>query len=730
MARSLGLGARAGVVLALAGGLAAAGLAAGYAGLALCTPGPLPGDEGWHRTYLAGRTLALAAGRVAPDCPLGGSGGPALLQAVAPLLRMALALTLLAALWELAGWRLRLALLRRRGGHAVLAGPSRVTGGLAPAGMARLWLVPGAEAPSLRRPGRLWRHALPLEEATGPEETTPDPGLGKAALVVAAGPDDLGNLRLARRALERGFAGRLILQIDSRALRSLGTEALRAAAEGQGARLTIVAPRLVQARKALALAMPGRYHDDRPEGGDAAATLAHYVLCGDGPQLDDLMQRIARQAYGLEEARPRLSILRVEGAEVAASPAPDWAEELIDLTERRVPPDDSARIDTEMARIASLPGRLAAIFCLSAAPGIAPLLARRWDRVLADLSLPVPPIVALDNATAATARATAATARAGDPDPSGGGGSARIVPLPDLSGVEAEEAALDARAQAVHRHYLALVGAGDGATPPAGATLPARRPWADLPERYRDDNRAAADHMAYKMARLGLALRALPPDPSAARAKAPDPGLTGPEIETLARIEHARWVAARRVAGWTLGPRNDAAMTHPDLLPFEALDEAGRNKDRDQVARLPEVAALGGEAMLREWRLRADAGGQPPAAAARATIEALDALARQAPGRVPLLCGTADPDMAGLLAAAQAAGHLTELVLPAGPDPAHPDTAPLSLRHGAHRIRVAPDPRAALPGTTPRMALAALVAPASPADPSPPTGGTSHAQAD
>jgi hypothetical protein len=51
-------------------------------------------------------------------------------------------------------------------------------------------------------------------------------------------------------------------------------------------------------------------------------------------------------------------------------------------------------------------------------------------------------------------------------------------------------------------------------------------------------------------------------------------------------------MAARLVRGWKLGPRDDARLLHPSLVPYAALPEAEKKKDRDQVRVLPDVLAL------------------------------------------------------------------------------------------------------------------------------------------
>lgn len=53
-----------------------------------------------------------------------------------------------------------------------------------------------------------------------------------------------------------------------------------------------------------------------------------------------------------------------------------------------------------------------------------------------------------------------------------------------------------------------------------------------------------------------------------------------PLLEDLARNVHEVWAAGRIADGWTLGPRNDEARTHPCLVPYDDLDEIEKDYDR------------------------------------------------------------------------------------------------------------------------------------------------------
>ncbi len=51
--------------------------------------------------------------------------------------------------------------------------------------------------------------------------------------------------------------------------------------------------------------------------------------------------------------------------------------------------------------------------------------------------------------------------------------------------------------------------------------------------------------------------------------------------ELLARNTHDTWAQARLAQGWTFGPvRDDAAKKHPDLIPYEELEDSEKEYDR------------------------------------------------------------------------------------------------------------------------------------------------------
>ncbi len=119
---------------------------------------------------------------------------------------------------------------------------------------------------------------------------------------------------------------------------------------------------------------------------------------------------------------------------------------------------------------------------------------------------------------------------------------------------------------------------------------PAMKPWERIDAEVRDMNRHQADHIPVKLRALGCRMVAGSTDEDAESFH-----LDETEIESLAKGEHARWCASRRLSGWRYGSlRDDSLKHHPDLIPWEELSETTREYDRDPVRNLPKLlAAIG-----------------------------------------------------------------------------------------------------------------------------------------
>ena len=130
---------------------------------------------------------------------------------------------------------------------------------------------------------------------------------------------------------------------------------------------------------------------------------------------------------------------------------------------------------------------------------------------------------------------------------------------------------------------------------------PSLKPWHAIDEDVRQSNRERADHAIYLLGRLGYVI-------DEARNEAPSPVAFNKDVlEQLARLEHMRWTAERRLAWWSFGAiRDNALRRHPLLVPYDALEEDEKEKDRQTVRDIPEV--------LRRAGLAARSGDQanPP----------------------------------------------------------------------------------------------------------------------
>ncbi len=142
---------------------------------------------------------------------------------------------------------------------------------------------------------------------------------------------------------------------------------------------------------------------------------------------------------------------------------------------------------------------------------------------------------------------------------------------------------LDRTARRIHDNWLAETRQQIDAARARGDEAAARqheakatfRPWAELSEEQKGANRSQADHIHFKIRAAGL-------DPSTV-TPAIWSRLSDADVETLSRMEHARWSAYLWMTGWKYAPqRDDSRKLHPNLVPYDQLDEP--TKDYDRVA--------------------------------------------------------------------------------------------------------------------------------------------------
>ena len=148
---------------------------------------------------------------------------------------------------------------------------------------------------------------------------------------------------------------------------------------------------------------------------------------------------------------------------------------------------------------------------------------------------------------------------------------------------------LERLARAVHEEYVASrLAEGTHVDDPSLAS------WDQLPETLKASNRSQAEHIETKLQAIGCALVPLH------GVEAPDFDFTDDEVETLARLEHDRWMAERLRSGWVFGAARDVRTRRsPYLVPWEELTEKIRDLDRETVYRLPRHAARAGQQIVR-----------------------------------------------------------------------------------------------------------------------------------
>jgi hypothetical protein len=151
---------------------------------------------------------------------------------------------------------------------------------------------------------------------------------------------------------------------------------------------------------------------------------------------------------------------------------------------------------------------------------------------------------------------------------------------------------MDRKARAIHEHYVEQE-AKRGAAVQQNPFLVA---WEQLPEDAKDSSRHQADHIPVKLRAVGCKATDRE-DQIASYDFSSDPDA----METMAKMEHRRWVAERLLSGWTYGKTKDIVRrTHPDLVPWEKLSIEVRNKDKNAVESVPEAMARVGLKIVPE----------------------------------------------------------------------------------------------------------------------------------
>jgi len=119
--------------------------------------------------------------------------------------------------------------------------------------------------------------------------------------------------------------------------------------------------------------------------------------------------------------------------------------------------------------------------------------------------------------------------------------------------------------------------------------------WDKLPDYLKESNRQQADHIFYKLHRLGYTVHRVTNRDIVPMA------FTEDEIEIMAEMEHVRWSEERLRDGWKWGERKDTIRkTSPYLVPWAELPEDAKEQDRQTVRKIPEYLTKVGLEVRRQ----------------------------------------------------------------------------------------------------------------------------------
>ena len=120
------------------------------------------------------------------------------------------------------------------------------------------------------------------------------------------------------------------------------------------------------------------------------------------------------------------------------------------------------------------------------------------------------------------------------------------------------------------------------------------KPYAELPEGEKEQNRSNVRDIQHKLTSVGYAM--IP-----ARSNEAPGEFLKDEVEKLAEMEHERWMQQKLDAGWKPGKATDKAKkVHKDLVPWDELPHREQDKDRDLVRGIPKILARAGYTMVKQ----------------------------------------------------------------------------------------------------------------------------------
>lgn len=146
---------------------------------------------------------------------------------------------------------------------------------------------------------------------------------------------------------------------------------------------------------------------------------------------------------------------------------------------------------------------------------------------------------------------------------------------------------LDTLARAIHQDFVRQ-------REPEARTDASVMAWDRLKDDLKSSNRQQAGHIPIKLRAVGCEAGPSGADRFAVARFSED------EVDAMARMEHRRWCAERRLAGWTWAEAKDIDKRQsPYLVGWDALPDEVKEYDREPVRAIPRLLGLIGQKVYR-----------------------------------------------------------------------------------------------------------------------------------
>ncbi|MDX1388444.1 MAG: RyR domain-containing protein, partial [Acidobacteriota bacterium] len=122
----------------------------------------------------------------------------------------------------------------------------------------------------------------------------------------------------------------------------------------------------------------------------------------------------------------------------------------------------------------------------------------------------------------------------------------------------------------------------------------ALRSWEHTPRDFQESNRQQVIYAEQILRRVGYRVGAL-------KADTEDPEFTPEQVETMAELEHGRWVVERLAMGWSWGEEKDEKKRiSPYLVAWDQVPDDIRDYDREAVRTYPRTLRKAGLGVFPE----------------------------------------------------------------------------------------------------------------------------------